>query len=68
LFLKHSQWPPKVFAQPGLRTDAALNLPWISEALAICALWFFDSLSLIPFVVVYVSQYLKLGKADDDEN
>jgi hypothetical protein len=36
--------------------------------LAFCTLWFFGSLSLIPFVVVHVSQYLKLGKADDDEN
>jgi hypothetical protein len=23
LFLKHSQWPPKVFALPGLRANAA---------------------------------------------
>jgi hypothetical protein len=23
LFLKHSQWPPKAFALPGLRADAA---------------------------------------------
>jgi hypothetical protein len=66
LFLKHSQWPPKVFAQPGLRTDAALNLPWISEALAFCTLWFFLFLSLVSSVVEYVLQYLKLEEADDD--
>ena len=34
LFLKHSQWPPKAFALPGLRANAASNLPWISETLA----------------------------------
>jgi hypothetical protein len=67
LFLKHSQWPPKVFAQPGLRTDAALNLPWISEALAFCTLWhFFFFWSLVFSVVEYVLQYLKLEEADDD--
>ena len=31
LFLKHSQWPPKAFALPGLRANAASNLPWIPE-------------------------------------
>ncbi len=37
LFLKHSQWPPKAFAPlVGLRADAALNLPRISEAFCIC--------------------------------
>jgi hypothetical protein len=66
LFLKHSQWPPKVFAQPGLRTDAALNLPWISEALAFCTLWLILFLSLVSSVVEYVLQYLKLEEADDD--